>query len=278
MLLDTHVHLIYRDELDYPWLDNEPALNRDATYDDYLRQARQLGITRALHMEVDVAEVDMERETDMIERLMAREDSILVGAIAACRPENKDFPAFLERQLERACVKGFRRVLHVVADDVSTTSTFRDNVDRLAEADLPFDLCFAARQLPLAIELVDACPKVRFVLDHCGVPDIANDAWQPWADHMRDISRRDNVNAKISGVMAYGDGRQWTLSNTRRYVEHTIDSFGWDRIVWGSDSPVCTLGGEIGTWVAALHTIVDGASAAEKDRLFQVNAKRIWKL
>lgn len=277
MLLDTHVHLIYRDQLDYPWLDNEPALNRDASYDDYLRQARQLGITHALHMEVDVAEADMEREVDMIERLMAREDSILVGAIAACRPENTDFPAYLERQLERRCVKGFRRVLHVVPDEVSTTARFRDNINRLAKADLPYDICVAARQLPLAIELIDACPNVRFVLDHCGVPDIANDAWQPWADHMQDIARRDNVNAKISGVIAYGDGRQWTLTHTRRYVEHTIDSFGWDRIVWGSDSPVCTLGGEISTWVAALRTIVDGASAVEKDKLFQTNAKRIWK-
>jgi len=278
MLLDTHVHLIYRKQLDYPWLDSEPALNRDAIYDDYLRQARQLGITRALHMEVDVAQADMERETDMIERLMAREDSILVGAIAACRPENTDFPAYLERQLERKSVKGFRRVLHVVPDDVSTTSTFRDNVNRLAKTDLPYDLCVDARQLPLAIELVDACPNVHFVLDHCGVPDIGNDAWQPWADHMRDISRRDNLNAKISGVIAYGDGCQWTLPQLRRYVEHTIDSLGWDRIVWGSDSPVCTLGGEIGTWVAALRTIIDGASAAEKDKLFQTNAKRIWKL
>ena len=133
-------------------------------------------------------------------------------------------------------------------------------------------------QLPLAIGLIDACPQVQFVLDHCGVPDIGGNAWQPWADHMTEVAARENVVAKVSGVMAYGDGRNWTLEQLRPYVEHTINTFGWDRVVWGSDSPVCTLGGEIASWIAALRTIIDTASTSEKSQLFEQNARRIWKL
>ena len=86
MLFDTHVHLIERERLSYPWLSNVPALNADASYADYQRNCRQLGIEQSLHMEVDVAEQDMENESLFIKELMDLPDSQLVGAIAACRP------------------------------------------------------------------------------------------------------------------------------------------------------------------------------------------------
>jgi len=278
MLFDTHVHLIYRDRLRYPWLDQKPALNHDSHLEDYLRQARQLAITDALHMEVDVHEGDMEAESELVAQLMEHEDGIVRGAIAACRPEREDFPAYLERAIARPHVKGFRRVLHVVADDVSGSETFRANVRRLGDVGMPFDVNVLSRQLPLAVELVDACPRVQFVLDHCGAPDIRNGAWQPWADDIVALAERPNVVGKISGVMAYGNGPAWRLDDLARYVEHTLEAFGWARVVWGSDSPVCTLGGPISAWVAAIQLIVGGASETEKAALFRDNARRIWRV
>lgn len=274
-ILDTHLHLIDRTALPYPWLNGAPALDRDWLLSEYAAEARRIGISRAIHMEADVADGRIEDETDFIEGLAATEEFNICGAIAACRPETTDFSAFLERSASRRMVVGFRRPLHVVPDCVSETSLFRENIRRLAGPDLPFDICVLARQLPLAIALADAAPNTRFVLDHCGVPDIANGEWDAWAAHIRDLAKRPNLAAKISGVVAYC-GDSWTLSELRRWIEHVVEAFGVNRICWGGDWPVCTLGGGLSTWTAATRAIVAGWSRDERDKLFSRNAERIW--
>ena len=278
MIIDTHLHLIYRNKLSYPWLADVNALNHDATYDDYHRTARQLGISGTLHMEVDVADKDRDVETDLVSSLMSEPGSLLKGAIASCRPEHNDFAGWLELQQQRDAVKGLRRVLHTVDDDISTTADFRNNVKRLSSTQLTFDLCVLPRQMPLAMELIDWCPDVMFVIDHCGVPDIKAGSMDPWREHMTSLARRHNVIVKVSGVMAYADGQNWTLDDLRPYVEHTINTFGWKRVVWGSDSPVCTLGGSLATWVAATHALIEGCSSEEKEQLLFENASRVWQL
>ncbi|MDZ5695888.1 amidohydrolase [Chelativorans sp. M5D2P16] len=278
MFIDTHLHVIDRTELSYPWLSGTPALDRDFSYEAYAREARRVGIENTLHMEVDVAEDDIEAEIDYVGGLKGRPDSLLVGAIAACRPENAGFAAFLERQQENPLVKGFRRVLHVVPDDVSEGALFRENIGRLSGTRFTFDLCVLPRQLPKAMALADLAPDVQFILDHCGVPDIKGDAVEPWRAHMAEIARRPNVAAKISGVVAYADPESWTVETLRPWVEHTVDCFGFDRVVWGSDWPVCTLGGGLSTWAAATQVLFAGASEEERAKLFRQNARRIWGL
>jgi predicted TIM-barrel fold metal-dependent hydrolase len=277
-ILDTHLHLIDRGALTYPWLAGEPALNQDFLLERYQAEASRCGIGAALHMEVDVAESDIEAETRQVETLAKRPASPLVGAISACRPERADFPAFLERQLANPFVKGFRRVLHVVPDEVSLSATFRANVARLAGSGRPFDLCVRPDQIDKAIALVDLCPDVQFVLDHCGAPKIKAREEHPWRERMVEIARRPNVVVKISGVVVYADAQSWTLDDIRPYVEHAIACFGWDRVVWGSDWPVCTLTASLSIWVAATHAIVKGCSLDERARLFRRNAERVWPI
>ena len=276
-IIDTHLHLVDRSRLDYPWLDGVPALQRDWLIEDYAREARQVGIGSALFMEVDVAEPRIEDEITWVEELAGAGIFPLRGIIASCRPESPDFPAFLDRLSDRPLVKGLRRVLHVMPDETSQVPLFRDNISRLADRDLPFDLCVSARQLPLAMDIADAAPNVRFVLDHCGVPDIAGGDWAEWALNLREISRRPNVWCKVSGVVAYaGDG--WTLEELSRWVGHVTDHFGPERLCWGGDWPVCTLGGGLPTWVAATRALVAGWSAEERARFYAGTAEAIWKV
>jgi predicted TIM-barrel fold metal-dependent hydrolase len=278
MIVDTHVHLIDLSALRYPWLSGAAALNRDFRYEQYETEARRAGIATALHMEVDVDPADIEAETAYVQRLATQPGSLVTGAIAACRPEEAGFPAYLERQQANPFVKGFRRVLHVVPDELSDGALFRENLRRIANAGLTFDLCVLPHQIPRAIELADLAPNVRFVLDHCGVPDIKGGKDHPWRGYMAEIARRDNVVAKISGVVAYADPASWTVETLRPYVEHTIGCFGWDRVVWGSDWPVCTLGGGLSSWVAATHALLAGASIEERTKLLSGNARHIWNL
>ncbi|THD46901.1 MAG: amidohydrolase [Bradyrhizobium sp.] len=277
-ILDTHLHLIDRRALNYPWLAGAPALNQDFLLERYQAEALRCGIGAALHMEVDVAESDIEAETHQVAALAKRPGSLVIGAISACRPENADFPGFLERQLADPTVRGFRRVLHVVPDEVSLSPSFRANIARLGGTGRPFDFCVRPDQIDKAIALVDLCPNVQFVLDHCGAPKIKEREEHPWRERMREIARRPNVVVKISGVVAYADGASWTLDDIRPYVEHAIDCFGWDRVVWGSDWPVCTLTASLSIWVAASQAIVKDCSLDERGRLFRRNAERIWRL
>lgn len=277
-IVDTHLHLIYRDRLRYPWLADIAPLNRDFTYETYAVEARRCGVSDALHMEVDVAPDDIEAETRNVEDLAGRSQSLLRGVISSCRPEDDGFLAFLDRQLADPFVKGFRRVLHVVPDDLSEGAAFRANIKLLAGGALPFDLCVRPDQIDKAIALADLAPSVQFVLDHCGVPAIRDRAEHPWRERIAEIARRPNVTVKVSGVVAYAKPETWTVDDIRPYVEHAIESFGWDRVVWGSDWPICTLTASLSIWVAAMHAITLGCSADDRKRLFSANARRIWRL
>ena len=277
-IVDTHLHTIDRARLRYPWLAGFPPLDHDFPYESYALEARRCGITDALHMEVDVAPDDIEAETRYVSGLAARPESLLRGAISSCRPEDDGFEAFLERQHADPFVKGFRRVLHVVPDDVSERAVFRRNIGRLAGTGRPFELCVRPDQIDKAIAVADSAPGVQFVLDHCGVPAIKDRAEHPWRERIAEIARRPNVAVKISGVVAYADGATWTVADIRPYVDHAIACFGWDRVVWGSDWPVCTLTASLSIWLAASHALTRGASAGERDKLFAANALRLWRL
>lgn len=277
MIVDTHLHLIYRSRLAYPWLSAVPPLDADFTYDLYEREARRLGIVSALHMEVDVAPDQIERETDFVADLAAQEGKLLAGAIASCRPEDPEFAAYLERARSHSFVKGFRRVLHVMPDDLSEGPIFRENIRRLAGSGLTFDLCVLPHQLAKAMALVDLAPDVSFVLDHCGVPDVKGGGFDVWKGPMSEIARRSNVTVKLSGLPAYGTDK-WTLEDLKPYFGHVAESFGFARMIWGSDWPVCTLGGGLSTWVGATHALLSGVSLEERSRVLSGNARALWKL
>ena len=272
-IIDTHLHLVYKDRFTYPWLDGAPAINSQWTAEAYFAEALPLGIDRALHMEVDVAEAEMEAES----RAMLAIHPNVVGAIAACRPENTDFPAYLERLATLDGVKAFRRILHVMPDELSQSDLFAENIRRIGATGRVFDLCYLARQLPIARELVAKCPQTQFVLDHCGVPDVAGQALDPWRADIAALAELPNVAAKISGIVAYA-GPDWTVGTLRPFVEHILESFGEDRVVFGSDHPVVTLTGSLTRWVGALREIVGARAESAQQKLFSANAERLYRL
>jgi predicted TIM-barrel fold metal-dependent hydrolase len=271
-ILDTHLHLIYPDRLHYPWLAGNPALNRPWTHETYFAEAVPLGVESALHMEVDVAEPEMLAETEYVLTLPR-----IVGAIAACRPEHMNFVDQIERLSEHAHVKGVRRILHELPDDLSQSDLFIENLRHLPDYDLSFDLCLRADQLHRGVDLAQRAPDVQFILDHCGNPDISGQGLDPWRASITEIARNPNVAGKVSGLVNHC-AAGWTAATLRPYVEHMIESFGWDRVVWGSDHPVATTtGGTLTDWVNASLEIVRGASSDEQAALFHRNAERIYK-
>lgn len=271
-ILDTHLHLVYPQRFSYPWLADAPAINKPWPIETYFGEARGLGITGALHMEVDVADKDMAAETKFVVGLPG-----IVGAIAACRPENMGFVDQIEHLSADGRVKGVRRILHQAPDELSQSDLFVENLRHLPDYDLSFDLCVRADQLPIGTKLAQRVPDVQFILNHCGVPDVAGKGLDPWRGHITEMAKLPNVAAKISGLVAYA-GADWTIEDLRPFIDHIIDSFGWDRVVWGSDHPVVTLTGSLTRWVEAMREIIKGASADEQAKLWHGNAERIYRI
>jgi len=277
-IVDAHQHLWDLDLFHYAWLKDLPVLNQSFRMNDYCDATKGLAIEKSVHLEADVDEPFMVDETKHVLRLADRSDNPLEGVVACGRPESKDFKTYLERILGHPKLKGIRRILHTQPDDLGQSETFIENVNSLAGYGLSFDLCVLARQLPLAIRLVSRCPEVTFLLDHCGVPQVREKILDPWRANIHAIAKFPNIFCKISGLVAYADPHHWTAEDLRPYVDHAIECFGWDRVMFGSDWPVCTLSASYRQWVEALVSLTRGAGEVNQKKLFQENAIRIYRL
>jgi predicted TIM-barrel fold metal-dependent hydrolase len=277
-IVDAHQHLWDLDQFRYSWLDSLPQLKRSFRMADYLAAVAGLNVVKSVHLEADVDEDCMLEETRHLLALADRDDNPLDGIVACGRPENDDFESYLENIVGHPGLKGIRRVLHTQPDEVGRTATFVKNVAALADYGLSFDICVLARQLPIAINLVSRCPDVNFILDHCGVPQVKEKIFDPWRAHLAEIAKVGNVYCKISGLVAYADPLCWTAEDLRPFVEYVIESFGWDRVLFGSDWPVCTLSASYREWVEALQVITRGAGEINRQKLFYDNAARVYRL
>jgi len=167
-------------------------------------------------------------------------------------------------------------VLHTQPDEVCVQPRFVGNIRLLGGRGLTFDLCLLARQLPQGHRLAEQCPGVQFVLDHCGVPDVKGRAFDPWRGDIERMAALPNVVCKISGLVAYADPATWTPGELKPWVDHVIRVFGWDRVVWGGDWPVCTLSAPLAGWVGAVREIVRDATDGQRAGFFRLNAERIY--
>jgi len=272
-IIDTHLHLIYPDRVSYPWLAGAPAINKPWHIESYFAEAEPLGIEAALHMEVDVAEADIEAETRFVTSLHPK----LIGAIAGCRPGEAGFAEWLEVASTIGGVKAMRQVIHSLPAEAILTPLFVENLKRLPAYDLPFDLCIRAEQLlTVGKPLIEKCPHVAFVLDHMALQDADPAKFAAWKIGIAELARFPNLVCKISGICGYID--QPTPEKVAPYVEHAIACFGWERVVWGSDHPVVTLKSSLTQWVEIINALLAGASADEKARLLRENARRVYRL
>jgi len=197
--------------------------------------------------------------------------------VAASRPEDEGFGGHLD-QIAHPALKGIRRVLHTQPDELSQSTPFRANVAGLAKRSLTFDMCFLANQLPLAIEVADACPDTGLMLDHCGLSGIAEESMEHWKTCIAEISRRPNVFCKLSGMVTCGVGGIDGGRLLPQLADHVLGCFGVNRVVWGGDWPVCNLTSSLGSWVQITHTLLSALSESERSKILETNARRFYQL
>ncbi len=281
-IIDTHQHLWNLEQFPYSWTAGKPAFNRSFKLSDYYEATRGLNVTKSVHVEADVDEEFMLQETLHVLSLARSDDNPIAGVVAATRPEYDGFQEYINQIAGSRLLKGVRRILHTEPDELSTTTTFVENVKSLEDYGLTFDICVLARQLPMAINLVEQCPNVNFILDHCGNPNLRSDAgekeFDQWRERLREIAGFPNIVCKISGIVVNTDLTNWNAETLRPAVEHVIACFGWDRIMFGSDWPVCTLAASFKQWAETLMDLTKDAGEENQRKLFHDNAERAYSL
>ena len=278
-LIDTHQHLILRDRIGYAWTEEFPILSGDFTREDYAGLVSGTGVRATIFMETGVDDADYQTEARMVAGMVGHRVGgvTMLGQIAGIRPEwDAGFDAWLEEAKGLKTV-GFRRILHVVPDEVSLTETFRANLRKIGRAGYPFDLNFLSRQLiPIGVPLLKACPDQPYILDHCGVPDVAGGDWEVWREGIDAIASFPNVVVKLSGITTYCAPGTASVPLVRPYVEHLLEAFGPQRMLWGGDWPVVNLGAGLPEWIRMTGELLAGLSEDEQAAIGTGTARRVY--
>ncbi|HEY1386241.1 MAG TPA: amidohydrolase family protein [Dongiaceae bacterium] len=278
-IVDSHVHLADPKRFGYAWTRNAPSLNRQVLPEHLTRAAVPVKIDQFVFVEVDVDSPQHLAEAEWIASL-AKSDPRLKGMVAALPLERgAAIAGELDQLRQHKILRGIRRLIQNQPDpDFCVRPEFIAGLKLLARHDLVFDICIFHHHLPNAIKMVRQCPEVRFALDHIGKPGIKAGLTDPWRQHLKELAALPNVTCKISGVSTEADHRNWTREQLRPYIAHTIDTFGFDRVMYGGDWHVLELAGTYPQWVEIVDWVVEGASAAEKRKLFRDNAIRDYRL
>jgi predicted TIM-barrel fold metal-dependent hydrolase len=290
-IIDTHHHQWDLGKFKLPWLAGEQALNRSYLTEDYLAAIREIPerarpgeipakVVKSLYMEVDVAPEQQQQEADYVIDLCKRQASPMVGAVISGRPAAKSFPAYIKRFQKNPYIKGVRQVLHgsTTPAGYCLDKQFMAGTRLLGELGMSFDLCMRSAELGDACKLVEGCPDTRFVLDHCGGAQVQKMDRQQWQKDIAKLAARPNIVCKVSGIIASAQPGKWKAEDLAPIVNHTLDSFGPDRVLFGGDWPVCTLAASFAQWVEALRSIVRNRPEAEQRKLFHDNAVRFYGL
>ena len=271
--VDTHHHLVLRERLGYAWIDDIAALaGRNFTLGDYKLDASGR-IDDAYYMETGVDDADYKAEARLVAQLIAQ--GRFLGQIASCRLTDPTCADWFEECAELG-VRAFRQILHVVPDDFSDDPLFRANLGLLERLGLPFELCLRADQLWIGANLAKAFPNMRFIINHCGNPDVASNGFAPWARNLAEFKQLETVSIKLSGITANASASQQTDEFLFPYMRCVIDTFGPKRVVWGSDWPVCNTGMGMPNWVAMCDRFLSTYPDNEADDIARTNALCIY--
>jgi predicted TIM-barrel fold metal-dependent hydrolase len=279
-IVDTHQHLWDLARFRLAWVRRDSPLNRNYVLRDYQEATRGLNVVRAIYMEVDVVPEQQVAEAEWILDVCRQGNTPTVAAVISGRPASEGFADYLKRFRGNRYLKGLRQVLHNEGNPAGFClgREFMRGIRLLGERNLSFDVCMRPGELADAARLIEACPNTRFILDHCGNGNVQARDLTQWRRDMERVARHRNVVGKVSGILASVRPGRWTADDLAPIVNHTLDVFGPDRVMFGGDWPVCTLGGTYRQWVEALRQIVRNRPVADQRKLFHDNAVRFYGL
>ncbi|MGH7575696.1 MAG: amidohydrolase family protein [Longimicrobiales bacterium] len=274
MRIDSHQHFwIYQPET-HSWIDDRMhVLRRDFLPAELETHLSQCGVAGC----VAVQAAQSLEETRWLLRLADRHEFIrgVVGWVDLVAPDLLDT---LEELSSHARFKGVRHIVQSEADGFLENPAFQRGVAALARFGLTYDILIYAHQLPAALEFVARLPGVRFVLDHLAKPDLRRGELEPWATAMGRIAAHPNVCCKLSGLVTEAVWGAWQQRDLLPFLDTALEAFGADRLLFGSDWPVCMLAASYDAVVETIEQYVQRLGPPEQAAILGGNATRVYRL
>jgi L-fuconolactonase len=273
-VIDAHHHLWRYSANEFGWIDDSMAMLRR----DFLPEDLVVELSRA---KVDGAVTVQARQTLEETRWLlglARGCSAMRGVVGWAPIAAANFETTLNRLVGEPKLVGLRHVVQAEQDGFLDAIDFNRGIRALRGSGLAYDVLIFERQLEEAIRFVDRHPQQVFVLDHAAKPKIASGKVEPWRSRIRELSRRTNVVCKISGMVTEDSWLGWSIESLRPYLDVVVETFGPERLMAGSDWPVCLVATEYGRWWGVLREYFAGYSAGEQANIFGETAVRTYGL
>lgn len=273
MRIDAHQHFWKYDPRDYAWIDESMAgIRKDFLPVDLETLLKAEGFDGCIAVQ---ARQSLDENRFLLD--LARPSAFVRGVVGWVDLKKSDVELDLADFAGDPKAVGIRHIAQAEPDDrFLAHDDFVHGVRKLAAFDLTYDILVYPRQLPAAIELVAKAPDVRFVLDHCGKPEIRNAQWEPWATQIRELAKAPNVSCKISGLVTEANGTTWTKETLKPYVDHVVASFGAERCMLGSDWPVCLVAGEYARVIGAAKELVTQVAGVNALDVMGKCAERVY--
>jgi len=275
MRIDAHQHFWYYDPQRDAWITDAMAvLRRDFVPSELVREMSAAGIDASIAVQADQSEA----ETRFLLSLAAASPEIagVVGWIDLRAP---DIAERLQHWSRYERLRGFRHIAQAELDDrFLVQPEFVRGVRALAEHGFTYDILIYPRQLPAAIELAQKAPEQRFVLDHIAKPPIASGEMSAWREGIRKLAQNLNVFCKLSGLVTEAEWRGWRASDFRPYLDVVLEAFGPERLMFGSDWPVCLLAASYKQVVQLVTDFVRAAAPEAEAKIFGENALRFYSV
>ena len=274
-VIDSHHHFWRFDPVEYDWIgETQTVLRRDFLPLDLAVELRTAGIDGVVSVQARQNLV----ETRWLLELAAANDFIrgVVGWVPLAEPDVDDTLARLVTSSPK--LRGVRHVLQGEPDAFMAREDFNRGLARLKHHGLVYDLLVYERQLPAAIALVDRHPDQVFVLDHIAKPRIRDGALEPWARNIGELALRPNVYCKVSGMVTEADPAKWNEAELRPYFDVVLSAFGPERLMFGSDWPVCLVGAGYAEWRKQVDAWCDELVETERAMVWGKTAQQVYRL
>ena len=272
--IDSHQHFWTYDPVEYPWIKPDWSIRRSFSPSDLAPLLQSSG----LHGSVAVQARQSLRDTEWLLGL-AEENPSIAGVVGwvdlRAAQVREQLAAFLPN-------RKFVAVRHIVQDEPDDAfmlgGDFQRGIAALREFDLAYDLLVFPRQLPASIELVRRFPEQRFVLDHIAKPLIKDGQLEPWATLIQELAKAPNCFCKLSGMVTEARWHAWKPADFTPYLDIVWQAFGPERLMIGSDWPVCLLSGEYGETMSIVQNFLQQFSRDDREKVMGANAIRFYRL
>ena len=275
MHIDAHQHFWLYDSREYDWIDDSVApLRRDFLPDGLKPELDEAGFQGCVAVQ---ARQTIEETRWLLE--LAASSPFIRGVVGWVDLQSPEIRSQLRTFAGDPKLVGVRHVVQGESDDrFLLRPEFLRGISILEEFDLAYDILIYTRHLPVAAEFVQRFPRQRFVLDHLAKPPIKSGSLHPWAEGIRELAAFPNVSCKLSGLVTEADWHHWKADDMAPYLDVAFETFGPQRLMIGSDWPVCTVAGSYGRAMSVVKDYLGRHPVRVQEAVLGGNAQRFWNL